>query len=494
MGAAPGSAGINQNHFSVADILGPLWEFVWNADDVAGLGGVLRSHQAETLALLKAVKDHHDHVAALVAKNLSLDNWNDSAGQGFQARHTELLKEGEQLMKTLTEKAKALGDFADQVANFNDCFHQLLITIAISIGISVGASWIPVVDIFTTAGTAATVAADADEAWNLVSVVRTVLGFLRSGFFRLINFIGRNLPNIVRNIGGNLRLQEFTNFGLRYFERTYLFGGDGTKGWSKYDAAQIFFANLQNVLLTSFIIGPVKGGPAYGPLGRWAALSPPPWLPNEAEMPEWALEQVPELGLGKEAWLSFLRSSASRLLVVGGTATLYNFVNLGLIQGKGLNFDIAGSLEHGTLFSLGTTLVFIVGGNALVFALSGGTQGLPQAFTVPTTIAVNGVLDVAIPGLSPLIRGARGYVYYSSAGQITPQVLDIVKNTTGIAAQLPTLTVGANDTLDLIALRQYGEVNPRIIDDILKANHLNSATDIYTGENLVMPGLRAGDY
>ena len=73
---------------------------------------------------------------------------------------------------------------------------------------------------------------------------------------------------------------------------------------------------------------------------------------------------------------------------------------------------------------------------------------------------------------------------------ITLEVPQIVKSTTGIGRSCGRSRSGP--TLDSIALRQCGEVNDRIIADILRANHLNAATKIYPGESLVMPGLKAG--
>ena len=68
-----------------------------------------------------------------------------------------------------------------------------------------------------------------------------------------------------------------------------------------------------------------------------------------------------------------------------------------------------------------------------------------------------------------------------------------MKSTTGIGGCSRGRSRSA-PTLYSIALRQCGEVNDRIIADILRANHLNAATNICPGESLVMPGLKAGDY
>jgi hypothetical protein len=450
-----------ENTVDVGHLLGEIWGFLWNSGYLAGVPDSVRiyaTHHHDThLALVNTITHLHNSVTT----NLTLDNWNDDSGHAFQDRWKEHKSGHEALASGLKDQSKGLFDFADQMTYFNDNIHWTLVSIAASYGIEAVSAWIPGVNIFTTAANAINISIQVDRFWSLANLWKGIL----IGVKTILQFVGTNLPMIVRNIGLEYRKQMWVNWGLRMGERMVMFGGDFTKGWNQYDAAQIQFASWQNVFLQAFLIGPVKSGAPYGPLGEWSRLIPGDW------------------------W-SYARSVTTRFIQVGGTATLYNFVNHILIQGQGFKFNIPQTLWAGTGFSMITTTIMVIGSFVILRGRSTVT-GLPQEVTIPTVLFLNGIADVAIPGISPIVREARGLIYVSADTKLTPAQLKVVQDTTGIHGQLPTLTVQPGQTIEQIAMQQYGEVNPKIIADILKAN--GGITAIHEGEVLVMPSIPASD-
>lgn len=533
---APGHHG--SQSVDIAAGLGALWEFVWNADDIAGLPVVLGNHHDEHINLhgvLADIDPIHKHITANVF-GANGELWNDVAGQAGRDRWSQLMQSHNVFRGHFKDKAKAIGDFHGQCNNFNDCLHETFLTIGISIGISVATAWFPVTWLASGAA-AANAAVATDRAWGIVNTVRGVLSLVKTAFAILkgtwaivtdlggfvsdaVTFFAELGPNLLKlgprllslgidmfnaaranpaavlfNFADTMNSQAYINFFLRFGERMW-FAGDPTYAWSPFDANQLWLATFQNVLLTSFLTGPgvtwktftwpwqedniLGETPMYGPGGLWSRLD------------------------GTDA--GFLRSSLYRTLQAGGTATFYNFVNHMVFQGQGLNFDIPLSLERGTGITLIVNTV-VIGGNLLIYLgypPGTGTSGLPQELTIPMVIGLSGCADLFIPG----VREAKGLVFVTStdnsrSGQTGPdivgqktidqvkQLLQGIQKDTGIKPQITTQTVQPGEKIEQIALRQYGQVNPKIIADIMQANGIASVQD---GQVLLMPLIPAGDY
>jgi LysM repeat protein/uncharacterized protein YukE len=445
---------------SILDDIHNLWSIVgevWDCGDIAGNAGVLRAHATHWRQMQTELQSLSSDLHGSVTQHLTGGrdgNWNDAAGQGFQTVWGRTVKQIDDLAGEFGQVATQLDQFADQVNNFNDNFHTCLIVIGASLVVMAATTWIPGVDLITDGASVAADAEEVDQAWNLINMLKGILTFVRT------NLLTRNF---VFNLAKNFLINFAVNWGSRIIERGIMLG-DPTEGWSQYDRNQLLLLTTLSTLPSAII--PITS------LGQWAKL------PQLAVGPG---ESLP--------WMAFARSS---LLRVGQTeilANAYNLLNHMIIQGQGFDFNILRTVGVGSA-STGVPTLVIIGGNALWFIYSGGTSGLPQGLTMPTLVGVNTVADVMIPGISPLVRNARGLVYVTAGGHLPPALINVVQKTTGMIGQLPTYVVRAGDTLTAIAQRQYGSAADYVY--ILKANHLSSLSDLHAGEKLVLPAVPSG--
>ncbi len=446
---------------SILDAIHELWTIVgevWDAGDIAGNAAVLRAHASHWRQMQAELTSLSNDLNGSVTQNLTGGrdgNWNDQAGQNFQTVWSKTRKQIDDLAGEFGGVASELEQFAGQVDDFNNNLHQCLIVIGASLVVMAATTWIPGVDLITDGASLAADAEEVDQAWSLINMLKNILTFLRSNLVK----------NFVFNLGKNFAINYAVNWGSRIIERGIMLG-DPTEGWSQYDQNQL-------LLLTGLSTVPSMVIPMTA-LGRWAAL------PDAAVGPGQALP-----------WGQFLKASILRVGQTEILANAYNLVNHVAIQGKGYTFQsLLQAIGVGSV-STGVPTALIIGGNAVWFVVSGGTSGLPQGLTMPTLVGVNTVADVMIPGISPLVRQARGLVYVTAGGHLPSALINVMQRTTGIIGQLPTYVVKAGDTLMSIAQRQYGSAADYVY--ILKANHLASPTAmLHVGERLVMPAVPAG--
>lgn len=445
---------------SLLDDLHELWNIVgevWDAGDIAGNAGVLRAHASHWRQMQTELQSLSSDLHGSVTKNLSggrSGNWNDQAGDNFQKVWADTKKQIDALAPEFGEVANQLDQFADQVDNFNNNLHTCLIVIAASLAVMAATTWIPGVDVVTDGASVAADAVDVEEANGLISTLRGILQFLAQAISRQFIF----------NVAKNFAINFVINWDSRIVERGIMLG-DPTEGWSKYDQSQLLL--LTGLSTVASLAIPMT------PLGKWAAL------PDKAIGPG---ESLP--------WAAFARASVLRMGQTLVMSNAYNFFNHAIIQRQGLNFDIWQTLGVGSISTAAPTLL-IIGGNAVAFVLSGGTSGLPQGMTIPALVGVNTVADVMIPGLSPLVRQARGLVYVTAGGHLPAVVVQQIQKATGIVDQLPTYVVKPGDTLWAIASHQYG--NPIANwNYILKANHITDPRDLQIGQKLILPPVPVG--
>ncbi len=447
-GAAGGRGGHAGPAPDVMGAIGALWEFLWNCDDIAGNEAVVRAHAGHYRGMQAELRSLSHDLHGSITTWLSEDNWNDKAGQAFHDKWGPWRKELDDLATSFGAKADALEGFADQVKNFNDNFHMTLGVIAGCMVVMGVTTWVPVVNLFTDSAAAATATEEADTAWNLVNMVKGVLQFLRSNFLK-----------IVFNFAKSFRLNYVVSYFARWIERGFVLG-DPTYGWSQYDIGQLMWGTALAALPAAII--------PLTPVGAWSALpsSSPASLP----------------------WGQFGRYIAVRIGQMVGLTLIYTPLNKIVVQGNP-------ALDPKRLVELGGSELAAVPGAALVaagslvaFVISGGTAGLAVGLTIPTLVGTNTFLDVGIPGVSPLIRGFRGLVYLPPPKELMTSVAGVAQNVTGINGQLPTWKVKPGDTLQSIALAEYGNADDA--NYIAQANHLTGG--VYDGETLVLPALPPG--
>lgn len=445
---------------SLLDDLHDLWHIVgevWNCFDIAGNAGVLREHARHWRAMQSELHALSGDLHGSVTQHLTGGrdgNWNDQAGDNFQAMWGKTKQQVDDLATEFGQVADNLEQFASQVDDFNDNFHTCLIVIAASVAVMAATTWIPVVDVVTDGAAIAADAVEVEEAWSLINALRSILLFLRSNLVK----------NFVFKLASNFLINFSINWGSRVVER-WIMLGDPTEGWSQYDRNQL-------LVMTGLSTIPSMVIPMTS-LGRWAAL---PKTPS---------------ALGALPWGQFAKASVLRFGQTMIIANAYNLANHAFIKGEGTNFNWLQTLGFGSA-STGIPTLVIIGGNAVWFIVSRGTSGLPQGLTMPTLVGVNTVADVGIPGVSSKVRDARGLVYVTAGGQLPDVVVQSMMSDTGLIATLPSHIVKPGDTLWDIAVQQYGKDAGTKYWDIVKRNHIKNPDLINPGDVIVLPPVTPG--
>jgi hypothetical protein len=434
-----------------------LWGIVgdvWDAGDIAGRPGPLRAkagHWRGMHADLLSLADDVDRDVGGHLTGGAGGAWNDAAGDGFREAWAETRASVEDLAAGCAEMADHLDQFADQVDSFNDNLHTCLVVIGASVAVMAATTWIPGMDVVTDGASLAADAAEVEEATGLLDALRSVLQALAQKFGREFLF------GAARSLLVNYPL----SWGSRLLERGLLLG-DPTEGWSKDDRAQL--------LLLAGLTVPVSLVVPMTALGRWAAL------------PEGG-----GLALGPFARASLLRLGQTLVLANG-----FNLLNQAWIEGHGGRFPVAQTVQLGSTNTVAQTLL-VVGGDALALLVTRGRSQLPQALTLPALTGVSTWVDVGIPGLSPLLRRARGLEYATAGGGLTfaappgpPPMLDAGT----LVARLPVHVVRPGDTLWAIARRQYGDPVAGALA-IQRANHVADPRRLRVGQRLMLPPIPA---
>jgi LysM repeat protein len=88
-----------------------------------------------------------------------------------------------------------------------------------------------------------------------------------------------------------------------------------------------------------------------------------------------------------------------------------------------------------------------------------------------------------------LVAGASAKSQASSSNDVAIETKSIDPNATLVPIS-NTYEVKANDTLVMIAMKNYKKVTPRLLDEIVKANGLKSANVLSLGQKLTLPNYK----